>query len=124
MSLYYVPDSAWYCPPFDCQCHSSTISFDLESIHGFGSYLTNYATAAPFQWAAIFHKEDINFVDGHRNLEWYDPTEKTNKHKLPCKVRCAYCHSPIMDEGRNTILLFPSLIHLRTDEEKAFFKPR
>lgn len=89
-----------------------------------GCILTNHVVAAPFQWAAIFHKEDINFVDGHHNLEWYDPTEKTTKHKLPCKVRCAYCHSPIMDEGRNMILLFPSLIHLRTDEEKAFFKPR
>ena len=29
-----------------------------------------------------------------------------------------------MDEGRNMILLFPSLIHLKTDEHKAFFKPR
>jgi hypothetical protein len=62
--------------------------------------------AAPFQWAAIFHKTDINFTE------------------LPCKVRCSYCHSPIMDEGRNMILLFPSLIHLKTDESKALFKPR
>jgi hypothetical protein len=29
-----------------------------------------------------------------------------------------------MDEGRNMILLFPSLIHLKTDEDKANFKPR
>ena len=29
-----------------------------------------------------------------------------------------------MDEGRRMILLFPSLIHLRTDEDRAFFKPR
>lgn len=29
-----------------------------------------------------------------------------------------------MDEGRNMILLFPSLIHLKTDEDKAYFKPR
>lgn len=81
-------------------------------------------TAAPFQWAAIFHKDDINFSHGHHNLEWYDPTDKSIEHKLPCKVRCNYCHSPIMDEGRNMILLFPSLIHLKTDEDKAFFKPR
>lgn len=81
-------------------------------------------TAAPFQWAAIFHKTDINFSNGHHDLEWYDPTDKSIEHKLPCKVRCSYCHSPIMDEGRNMILLFPSLIHLKTDEDKAFFKPR
>lgn len=29
-----------------------------------------------------------------------------------------------MDEGRNMILLFPSLVHLNTDEDKAYFKPR
>lgn len=29
-----------------------------------------------------------------------------------------------MDEGRNMILLFPSLIHLKTDEDRAYFKPR
>lgn len=80
--------------------------------------------AAPFQWAAIFHKEDINFSHGHHNLEWYDPTDKSIEHKVPCKVRCSYCHSPIMDEGRNMILLFPSLIHLKTDEDRANFKPR
>src|SRR5690242_9130969 len=80
--------------------------------------------AAPFQWAAIFHKDDINFTNGHHNLEWYDPSEKSIEHKLPCKVRCSFCHSPIMDEGRNMILLFPSLVHLKTDEDKAYFKPR
>lgn len=83
-----------------------------------------YRTAAPFQWAAIFHKTDINFTNGHHDLEWYDPTSKSIEHKLPCKVRCKYCHSPIMDEGRNMILLFPSLIHLKDDEAKALFKPR
>lgn len=63
-------------------------------------------------------------MHGHHDLEWYDPTEKTIAHKLPCKVRCAYCHSPIMDEGRNMILLFPSLIHLKTEQDRAYFKPR
>jgi hypothetical protein len=29
-----------------------------------------------------------------------------------------------MDEGRNMILLFPSLVHLKNDEDKANFKPR
>ncbi|KAK3112550.1 hypothetical protein LTR53_011061 [Teratosphaeriaceae sp. CCFEE 6253] len=28
-----------------------------------------------------------------------------------------------MDEGRNMILLFPSLVHLKTDKDKANFKP-
>lgn len=29
-----------------------------------------------------------------------------------------------MDEGRNMILLFPSLIDLKSDEDRANFKPR
>jgi hypothetical protein len=80
--------------------------------------------AAPFQWAAIFHKDDINFKNGHHNLEWYDPTSKSTEHQLPCKVRCSFCHSPIMDEGRNMILLFPSLIKFKSDQDKKNFAPR
>jgi hypothetical protein len=80
-------------------------------------------TGAPFQWAAIFHKEDINFTHGHHDLEWYESGEKTTEHKLPCKVSCAYCKSPIMDEGRRMILLFPSLIKFKSAEEKAKFNP-
>lgn len=54
----------------------------------------------------------------------YDPTDKSIEHKLPCKVRCNFCHSPIMDEGRNMILLFPSLIDFKNDEDKKLFRPR
>ena len=78
---------------------------------------------APFQWAAIFHKEDINFTLGHHDLGWYDSSEKTCKHKLPCKVSCAYCRTPIMDEGRNMILLFPTLINFKSDADKKNFEP-
>ena len=89
----------------------------------FWSQTTDSPTAAPFQWAAIFEKDDIDFHEGHHNLEWYDPTTKSTEHMLPCKVRCSFCHSPVMDEGRNMILLFPSLIHLKTKEAQDKFKP-
>ena len=29
-----------------------------------------------------------------------------------------------MDEGRNMILLFPSLVHLKTEQDRHHFKPR
>ena len=79
---------------------------------------------APFQWAAIFHKEDINFTHGHHDLGWYESSEKTTVHKLPCKVSCAYCRTPIMDEGRNMILLFPTLINFKSPEDRKNFDPR
>ena len=78
---------------------------------------------APFQWSAIFHKDDINFTHGHHDLGWYESSEKTCVHKLPCKVSCAYCRTPIMDEGRNMILLFPTLIDFENDEDKKNFEP-
>lgn len=78
---------------------------------------------APFQWAAIFKKEDINFTHGHHDLTWYDSGEKTIEHKLPCKVSCSYCRAPIMDEGRNMILLFPTLIKFKNVEERKRFDP-
>ncbi|QDS68963.1 hypothetical protein FKW77_008842 [Venturia effusa] len=98
-----------------------------EGIHEWKTrppYQIHKDEAAPFQWAAIFHKTDINFTSGHHGLEWYDPSSKSVKHSLPCKVRCSYCHSPIMDEGRNMVLLFPSLVHFKSDAEKRNFRPK
>ena len=54
---------------------------------------------------------------------WYESKEKTTKHTLPCKVTCGYCRSPIMDEGRNMILLFPTLIHFKDVEDQKNFEP-
>lgn len=56
---------------------------------------------------------------------WYDPGEKTTRHKLPCKITCSYCRSPIMDEGRNMILLYPTLIKFNGNrEDMKNFEPR
>lgn len=87
-------------------------------------YANSTILGAPFQWAAIFHKEDINFTHGHHDLGWYESSEKTCVHKLPCKVSCAYCRTPIMDEGRNMILLFPTLINFKSPEDRKNFEPR
>lgn len=87
-------------------------------------YADSLTVGAPFQWAAIFHKEDINFTQGHHDLGWYESSEKTTIHKLPCKVSCAYCRTPIMDEGRNMILLFPTLINFKSPEDRKNFEPR
>lgn len=63
--------------PLDSKlCHCTT----CQTQHGMflmmnriGWADANDCLAAPFQWAAIFHKEDINFTHGHHNLEWYVP---------------------------------------------------
>ncbi|PIA92083.1 hypothetical protein CB0940_09039 [Cercospora beticola] len=114
---------------YEASCHCGAVQYELSRKEPLDSKLCHCTTcqtqhAAPFQWAAIFKKDDINFKNGHHDLEWYDPTSKSKEHKLPCKVRCKHCYSPIMDEGRNMILLFPSLIKFKSDQEKANFKPR
>ncbi|KZV68838.1 hypothetical protein PENSPDRAFT_581773 [Peniophora sp. CONT] len=114
---------------YEANCHCERVHYQLSRAEPLDSKLCHCTTcqtqhAAPFQWAAIFHKEDINFTRGHHALEWYDPSSKSIEHVLPCKVRCAFCHSPIMDEGRNMVLIFPSLVHLKTKEAKEAFKPR
>ena len=79
---------------------------------------------APFQWAAIFHKADMAFENGTAGLEFYkSPTQRLG-HNLPCKVSCDYCRTPIMDEGRNMVLLFPTLISFKSVEDRNTFKPQ
>nr|OQO28918.1 hypothetical protein B0A51_03938 [Rachicladosporium sp. CCFEE 5018] len=97
---------------YEASCHCGKVTYQLSREAPLDSKLCHCTTcqtqhAAPFQWAAIFHKDDINFTKGHHDLEWYDPTD-----------------NPIMDEGRNMILLFPTLIHFKNDQEKKNFKPR
>ena len=112
------PLDAKYCHCTTCQVIHGTFLYDSLI-----RWLANQILGAPFQWAAIFHKEDINFTRGHHGLVWYDTGEKTTRHKLPCKVSCGYCRTPIMDEGRNMILLFPTLIHFKGDVDKQNFAP-
>ena len=63
------------------------------------------------------------YVVGVHGLEWYESSEKSIEHKLPCKVRCGYCGTWIMDEGRNMILLFPTLIHFESKRQRDLFAP-
>jgi hypothetical protein len=114
------PLSSKYCHCSTCQTQHGKYTPFPAPLSQTRGHSTDDA-GAPFQWAAIFEKTDINFSHGHHNLEWYDPGSKSIAHKLPCKVRCSFCHSPIMDEGRNMILLFPTLIDFKSEAEKRRF---
>ncbi|CAF9904078.1 MAG: hypothetical protein HETSPECPRED_003348 [Heterodermia speciosa] len=111
---------------YHASCHCGKVQYQLSREKPLDSKFCHCTTCqklhgAPFQWAAIFHKDDINFTHGHHDLGWYESSEKTCVHKLPCKVSCAYCRTPIMDEGRNMILLFPTLINWKSPEERKNF---
>lgn len=87
------------------KCHCGAIRYTISRARPLAAKYCHCTTCqrlhgAPFQWAAIFHKTDINFTQGHHDLGWYDPAGKKTNHTLPCKVKCAYCGTPVMDEGR------------------------
>lgn len=90
-------------------CHC----IDCQALHG-----------APFQWAAVFEKTDLRFERGAEGLAFYHTPDRSTVHRLPCKVSCAYCHSPIMDEGRKMVLIFPGIIEFGDAEDKKVFDPQ
>lgn len=111
-------------------CHCGRVKYELSRDRPLASKYCHCTTCqrlhgSPFQWAAIFQKEDINFTHGHHDLGWYDPSGKSQAHHLPCKVQCSYCRTPIMDEGRNMILLFPTLIEgINTPKGRRAFEAK
>jgi hypothetical protein len=64
---------------------------------------------APFQWAVIFHKSDVRFVRGIDDLHSYHAETRSSGHRLPCKLSCVRCRSPIADEGRRMFMAFGPL---------------
>jgi len=113
---------------YEASCHCGRVKYQLSRKKPLDAKFCHCRTCqtlhgAPFQWAAIFHKEDISFIHGHDDLVWYESGDKILEHRLPCKISCAYCRTPIMDEGRNMCLLFPTLIDFKSREEKRLFDP-
>ncbi|KAJ5104339.1 hypothetical protein NUU61_001686 [Penicillium alfredii] len=114
------PQGAWISPvacplpmreDLFCHCHGCQV------MHG-----------APFQWAAIFHKEDLSFTKGASGLSFYSSAHKSQEYEMPTKVSCSFCRSPLMDEGRNVCLLFPASIDFNGSEDenrqkREAFKP-
>ncbi|KAK2023016.1 hypothetical protein LX32DRAFT_708971 [Colletotrichum zoysiae] len=88
-------------------CHCK----DCQKMHG-----------APFQWAAIFSKEDLAFDKGVDGLAFYSSGKNLQGHDLPCKVSCGFCGSRIMDEGRNMVLVFPGLLHFDGEQKRDNFE--
>lgn len=78
---------------------------------------------APFQWAAIFHKDDMMFENGMENLAFYQSGKRVLGHDLPCKASCTYCRTPIFDEGRRMVLLFPTLLRFKDKQARDLFYP-
>ncbi|KAF8196022.1 Mss4-like protein [Pholiota molesta] len=95
--------------PLDAKfCHCRT----CQTLHG-----------APFQWAAIIEKTDLYFTKGKDQLVFWNAEEQSQEYVLPCKVSCINCRTPIMDEGRKMLMVFPTLLHFESHEDQRKFYP-
>jgi len=73
--------------------------------------------------AAIFRKEDVVLTSGVDHIMFYHSTLNSPERVLPCKVYCGSCRTPMFDEGRNMLMLFPNLIHFDCNEEGHILDP-
>ena len=69
---------------------------------------------APFEWAVIFHKNDVRFTKGLDFLQFYNHESEVHSHILPCKLFCLKCRSLIADEGRRMFLAYGALFDFGT----------
>lgn len=80
-------------------CHCSA----CQSLHG-----------APFEWVAMFAKENVRFEPSSLHyLHFYNSeidkgwSSRDGAHRqLPAKVSCSHCRSPVADEGQHMWLAF------------------
>jgi len=94
--------------PWDAKfCHCT----DCQRLHG-----------APFQHAVIFPKTSVRMTkcessggEGTNAVDFFSTEQKTSVHYVPCKVACNNCRSPMFDEGRNTVLCYPSAFDFGPD---------
>ncbi|EJD07792.1 NAD-binding protein [Fomitiporia mediterranea MF3/22] len=104
------------------ECFCGQIKFEIANDPVDACYC-HWLHGAPYQWAAIIHKDAVHFTEGIKGLTFYNSSEFVNEHKLPCKVLCSTCHSPLADEGRNMILVFPVAVHFKDGQVPDSFKP-
>ena len=112
-AAYASPDDEGFTVKYRARCYCDTVRYEVRAdpvdakichcgdcrvLHG-----------APMQWAAIFHKRDVRFTAGVEDLQFYNSALGRRERRLPCKVSCRRCGTPIADEGRNMRLAFPAL---------------
>ncbi|CAD6574154.1 MAG: hypothetical protein CYPHOPRED_005296 [Cyphobasidiales sp. Tagirdzhanova-0007] len=92
--------------PWDAKfCHCT----DCQKLHG-----------APFQHAVIYPKTAVRMVKNKENengksIDFFTTDKKNSQHYVPCKISCDNCRSPLFDEGRNTVLCYPSAFSFGKD---------
>lgn len=79
-------------PKANCFCHCRS----CQRLHG-----------APATLTSIYEKDNVRFTHGRQDMVFYSPQEKKTEYKLPLKISCKHCHSPVANEGNHMILASP-----------------
>ncbi|KAA1467314.1 hypothetical protein DENSPDRAFT_235739 [Dentipellis sp. KUC8613] len=113
---YWTSEGDLFQPQYKSRCWCGNVEFEVhgdpldakychctqcQSLHG-----------APFQWAVIFPKTSVRLVNNiDESLHFFSTETGTSAHHVPCKISCNTCRAPLFDEGRNTVLAYPSSFH-------------
>ncbi|TGZ76398.1 hypothetical protein EX30DRAFT_312486 [Ascodesmis nigricans] len=124
----YLSDIPGFRKVYDASCFCGSVQYEIGAERPLDAKFCHCVTCqklhgAPFQWSAIFAKPSIRFTSGAANLTYWTPHLRTQEYDLPCKVSCATCRAPLMDEGRNMVLVFPTLVRFGGEEERRRFYP-
>lgn len=57
------------------------------------------------------------------SLHFFSTEAIAGEHNVPCKVSCNVCRSPLLDEGRNTVLAYPSSFNFPDHKVPLDFQP-
>jgi len=109
-------------------CHCHDVTFEIYTKEPKGSHFCHCDTCQKLHgsaahWSSVMPKTDVLFTCSTDKLSFYRTEDQKTEHILPCKLSCARCHSPIADEGRNMMLMYPSTFDWQNKEDREPFLP-
>ncbi|EKM57758.1 uncharacterized protein PHACADRAFT_90575 [Phanerochaete carnosa HHB-10118-sp] len=126
------PPYSWtsdkFVPKYFSECWCGNVAFEFHGDPVDAKHChcrqCQHLHGAPFQWAVIFPKTSVRMIKNEDNsLHFFSTTKRSDEHHVPCKVSCDQCRSPIFDEGRNTVLAYPSSFKFEDGKVPKDFHP-
>ncbi|KAI0710083.1 Mss4-like protein [Earliella scabrosa] len=115
-------------PKYYSQCWCGNIAFEFHGDPVDAKHChckqCQHLHGAPFQWAVIFPKTSVRMVKNEGDsLHFFSTQQRKGIHDVPCKVSCNQCRSSVFDEGRNTVLAYPSSFKFKDGKVPREFQP-